>query len=59
MLTIWDVLARCASFPARGDAVGRTGLDGRPIPVEQDDSAGSPLLVMAGQLAEPFAAQRS
>ena len=59
VLTIWDVLARCARFPARGDAVGRTGLDGRPVPVEQDDSAGSPLLVMAGQLVEPFAAQRS
>ena len=59
VLTIWDVLARCASFPARGEAAGRTGLDGRPVPVEQDDSAGSPLLVMAGQLVEPFAAQRS
>ena len=59
VLTIWDVLARCASFPARGAAAGRTGLDGRPVPVEQDDSAGSPLLVMAGQLVEPFAAQRS
>ena len=59
VLTIWDILARCASFPARGDAAGRTGLDGRPVPVEQDDSAGSPLLVMAGQLVEPFAAQRS
>jgi len=59
VLTIWDILARCASFPARGAAAGRTGLDGRPVPVEQDDSAGSPLLVMAGQLVEPFAAQRS
>ena len=57
VLTIWDVLARCASFPARADAVGRTGLDGRPVPVEQGNSAG-PALLMAGQLIEPFQAQR-
>jgi len=56
VLTIWDVLARCARFPARGDAVGRTGLDGRPVPVEQDDSAGRALLLMAEQLIEPFRA---
>jgi len=58
VLTIWDVLARCASFPARGGAVARTGLDGRPVPVEQDSSAGPALLLMAEQLIEPFAAQR-
>ena len=57
VLTIWDVLARCAKFPARGDAVGRTGLDGRPVPVEQDDAAGPALLLLAGQLIEPFQAQ--
>jgi sterol desaturase/sphingolipid hydroxylase (fatty acid hydroxylase superfamily) len=57
VLTIWDVLAGLAKFPARADAVGRTGLDGRPVPVEQDDSAGSSLLLLAGQLAEPFQAQ--
>jgi sterol desaturase/sphingolipid hydroxylase (fatty acid hydroxylase superfamily) len=57
VLTIWDVLARCARFPARGDAVGRTGLDGRPVPVEQADSAGPALLLMAGQLIEPFRTQ--
>jgi hypothetical protein len=56
VLTIWDVLARCARFPARGDAVGRTGLDGRPVPVEQDNSAGRALLLMAEQLIEPFRA---
>jgi sterol desaturase/sphingolipid hydroxylase (fatty acid hydroxylase superfamily) len=54
VLTIWDVLARCAAFPARGDAVGRTGLDGRPVPVEQDAPAGSAFLLMAEQLIEPF-----
>ncbi len=57
VLTIWDVLARCAAFPARRDAVGRTGLDGRPVPVEQDASAGSPLILLAGQLIEPFQTQ--
>jgi len=58
VLTIWDVLARCARFPARGDAVGRTGLDGRPVPVEQDASSGPVLLLLAEQLIEPFSAPR-
>ena len=40
VLTIWDVLAGRARFPARGDGVGRTGLDGRPVPVEQDGATG-------------------
>jgi len=56
VLTVWDVLARCANFPARGDAVGRTGLDGRPVPVEQDDSAGPAPILLAEQLIEPFRA---
>ena len=59
VLTIWDVLARRARFPARGDAVGRTGLAGRPVPVEQDNSAGRALLLLGEQLIEPFAAPRS
>ena len=59
VLTIWDVLARRARFPARGDAVGRTGLAGRPVPVEQDNSAGPALVLLAGQLIEPFAAPKS
>jgi sterol desaturase/sphingolipid hydroxylase (fatty acid hydroxylase superfamily) len=54
VLTIWDVIARCAVFPARGGAVGRTGLDGRPFPVEQDDGAAPALVLLAGQLIEPF-----
>jgi sterol desaturase/sphingolipid hydroxylase (fatty acid hydroxylase superfamily) len=58
VLTIWDVLARRAVFPARGDAVGRTGLDGRPVPVEQDGSSGPAPLLLAGQLIEPFASKR-
>jgi sterol desaturase/sphingolipid hydroxylase (fatty acid hydroxylase superfamily) len=57
VLTIWDVLAGRAAFPARGAAVGRTGLDGRPVPVEQDGSARPALLLLARQLAEPFQAR--
>jgi sterol desaturase/sphingolipid hydroxylase (fatty acid hydroxylase superfamily) len=57
VLTIWDVLAGCARFPSCADGVGRTGLDGRPIPVEQDDSAGPVLLLLAEQLIEPFQAR--
>ena len=54
VLTIWDVLAGYARFPARGDQAGATGLDGRPVPVEQDERARPPLLLLAEQLAEPF-----
>ena len=56
VLTIWDVLARRARFPARGDAVGRTGLDGRPVPVEQDGSAAPGPILLVEQLIEPFQA---
>jgi len=59
VLTIWDVLARCARFPARGGDVGRTGLDGRPVPVEQAESPGPVLRLLAEQLIEPFGAPRS
>jgi sterol desaturase/sphingolipid hydroxylase (fatty acid hydroxylase superfamily) len=58
VLTIWDVLAGRASFPSRSDMPGRTGLDGRPVPVEQDGSSGAALQLLAGQLMEPFQAQR-
>ena len=57
VLTIWDVLAGCARFPSRADSVNRTGLDGRPVPVEQEASAGPALLLVAEQLAEPFRAR--
>jgi sterol desaturase/sphingolipid hydroxylase (fatty acid hydroxylase superfamily) len=54
VLTIWDILAGCARFPSRSAGVGHTGLDGRPIPVEQDDPAAPVLLLVAQQLLEPF-----
>jgi sterol desaturase/sphingolipid hydroxylase (fatty acid hydroxylase superfamily) len=58
VFTIWDVLAGRARFPARGDGVRSTGLDGRPVPVEQDATARAALLLVGHQLAEPFQAQR-
>jgi sterol desaturase/sphingolipid hydroxylase (fatty acid hydroxylase superfamily) len=57
VLTIWDVLAGYARFPARSAAPGRTGLEGRPVPVEQDDSAAPALLLLADQLIQPFQAR--
>ena len=57
VLTVWDILAGCASFPSRGDVVGRTGLDGRPVPVEQDDPGRPALVLLAEQLIEPFQAR--
>ena len=58
VLTVWDVLASRARFPAAGAAVCRTGLDGRPVPVEQDGAARLSPLLLAEQLAEPFQALR-
>jgi len=58
VLTIWDVLARRARFPSRSHAVGRTGLAGRPVPVEQDLAIPAGPLLLAGQLIEPFQARR-
>jgi sterol desaturase/sphingolipid hydroxylase (fatty acid hydroxylase superfamily) len=57
VFTIWDVLAGLARFPSRRDGVGRTGLDGRPVPVEQDTPRTPALLLVAGQLAGPFQAR--
>jgi hypothetical protein len=57
VLTIWDVVARRARFPGRHDSVGRTGLAGRPVPVEQGEQARSALALVAEQLLEPFQAR--
>jgi sterol desaturase/sphingolipid hydroxylase (fatty acid hydroxylase superfamily) len=57
VLTIWDIAARRAVYSAPGEVVGRTGLDGRPVPVEQD-AATPALILMAEQLIEPFASAR-
>jgi sterol desaturase/sphingolipid hydroxylase (fatty acid hydroxylase superfamily) len=58
VLTVWDVLAGRARFPARHAAVARTGLAGRPVPVEQASPARPGLRLLAGQLIEPFQAPR-
>jgi sterol desaturase/sphingolipid hydroxylase (fatty acid hydroxylase superfamily) len=58
VLTIWDVLAGRARFPPRAHLVSRTGLDGRPVPVEQDGLTATSLRLMAGQLIEPFGPPR-
>ena len=45
VLTVWDVLAGMARFPARGSVPCPTGLAGRPVPVEQaggPSAAGAP-----------------
>jgi sterol desaturase/sphingolipid hydroxylase (fatty acid hydroxylase superfamily) len=54
VLTIWDVVAGYARFPARGAGAGRTGLAGRPVPVEQGAPGEPALLLLAG----PFQARR-
>jgi sterol desaturase/sphingolipid hydroxylase (fatty acid hydroxylase superfamily) len=59
VFTIWDILAGRAAFPVRGGVVGRTGLDDRPVPVEQDSSADPVLLLLAEQLIEPFQVHRA
>ena len=59
VLTIWDVLARRAVFPARGAPACRTGLAGRPLPIEQIGARYRPIRVFSAQLAEPFAAGRA
>ena len=58
VFTVWDVLAGRARFPSRASRTGRTGLDNRPVPVEQGDPAAPPLRLMAAQLIEPFQARR-
>ena len=56
VLTVWDVLAGKARFPARGSAPCATGLAGRPVPVEQQETALRPVQLVARQLAQPFRA---
>jgi sterol desaturase/sphingolipid hydroxylase (fatty acid hydroxylase superfamily) len=59
VLTVWDVLAGMARFPARGSAPCTTGLAGRPGLVEQQDGAPPPVRLLFGQLAQPFGAARA
>jgi sterol desaturase/sphingolipid hydroxylase (fatty acid hydroxylase superfamily) len=56
VLAIWDTLSRRAVFPAPGAdrAVVRTGLSGRPVPVEQSGQRPRLARTMLRQLTEPF-----
>jgi sterol desaturase/sphingolipid hydroxylase (fatty acid hydroxylase superfamily) len=55
----WDVLSRRAVFPAPGEPACVTGLTGRPVPVEQDETGPGLARIFLTQWAEPFAAVRS
>ena len=50
VLPWWDMLAGRAVFPVPGEPAGRTGLAGRPLPVEHDGGRGT----LVAQLVEPF-----
>jgi len=54
VLTVWDVLAGTARFPVRGSAPCPTGLEGRPMPVEQAAASSGRVRLLARQLAQPF-----
>ena len=54
VLPVWDILAGRARFPDRGTTSFRTGLEGRPVTVEQTGSRRRPLHVLTRQLIEPF-----
>ena len=54
VLTIWDVLAGFAAFALFSKILPWFGLDGRPVPVEQDPRPRPALLLLAHQLSEPF-----
>ena len=59
VLTVWDVMAGMARFPQGGVVPCRTGLAGRPVPVEQaaaDSAPGAPARLLGRQLAQPFTA---
>jgi sterol desaturase/sphingolipid hydroxylase (fatty acid hydroxylase superfamily) len=57
VFTVWDVLAGFATFPSCHDAAGRTGADRTAGPGRAGRSPAAALLLVAGQLAEPFQAR--
>ncbi|MGH9079313.1 MAG: sterol desaturase family protein, partial [Acidimicrobiales bacterium] len=54
VLTLWDVLAGRARFPDRRAPAPRTGLAGRPVPVEQAAGSLSLPRLLLRQLCDPF-----
>jgi sterol desaturase/sphingolipid hydroxylase (fatty acid hydroxylase superfamily) len=59
VFAIWDAMSRRAVFPVPGAAPIRTGLAGRPIPVEQEGRLAGLAATFAVQWAEPFVTQRA
>jgi sterol desaturase/sphingolipid hydroxylase (fatty acid hydroxylase superfamily) len=53
VLVCWDRLARCAVYPSGGEPI-RTGIGGRPVPIEQDARRFGVAHVVVAQLAQPF-----
>jgi sterol desaturase/sphingolipid hydroxylase (fatty acid hydroxylase superfamily) len=58
VFTVWDLMSRRAVFPRSGSVI-RTGLQGRPIPVEQSGPPARLISTFLIQWAEPFAAART
>jgi hypothetical protein len=58
VFTFWDMLSRRAVFPAPGRPLVRTGLSGRPVPVEQAGDRPRLLRTFLVQWAEPFTTGR-
>jgi len=54
VFTIWDAASRRAVFPAAGTTVVKTGLSGRPVPVEQAGERPRFARTFLTQWAEPF-----
>ncbi len=53
VLVCWDRLARCAVYP-NGGAPIRTGIGGRPVPIEQSAPRFGLTRVVVAQLLQPF-----
>jgi sterol desaturase/sphingolipid hydroxylase (fatty acid hydroxylase superfamily) len=59
IFTFWDMLSRRAVFPQRDSVPIRTGLAGRPVPVEQSGPRPHLARTILSQLAEPFTSTRT
>jgi sterol desaturase/sphingolipid hydroxylase (fatty acid hydroxylase superfamily) len=53
VLMCWDQLAHWAALPPHGEALP-TGIDGRPVPIEQSGRASTAPRVLLAQLTQPF-----
>jgi sterol desaturase/sphingolipid hydroxylase (fatty acid hydroxylase superfamily) len=58
VFTFWDMLSRRAVFPVAGRPLVRTGLSGRPVPVEQAGDRPRFFRTFLTQWAEPFTTGR-